>query len=182
MSRLSAWILKCLGWRVTGWDPMSLRKYVLIVIPHTSNWDFPLGVLIRSSLGWDIKFVAKDTLFRWPFGGLLRWMGGYPVDRTKSNNYVEAVAEIFEENPDFRLTIAPEGTRSKVEKLKSGFYYIAQKAQVPIILVAFDYGKKLVKIADPISPNISYEDLYVLMRKFYQDVTGKNPQLGYEFK
>ena len=108
-------------------------------------------------------------------------MGGYPVDRSKNNNYVDAVAKIFENNPDFRLTIAPEGTRSKVDKLKSGFYYIAQKAQVPIIMVAFDYGRKLVKIGDPVSPNISYDELLRIMKEFYAGVTGKNKEKGFDF-
>ena len=181
MSKISAWILRLFGWKIAGWDPLSLRQYVLIVLPHTSNWDFPLGLLVRSSLKWDIKFVAKDSLFRWPFGKILRWMGGYPVDRSKNNNYVDAVALIFETNQDFRLTIAPEGTRGKVEKLKSGFYYIARKAQVPIILVAFDYGKRIVKIADPITPNLTYEELTWRMKDFYRGVTGKNKELGFDF-
>ena len=182
MGSLSAWILKILGWKIQGWNPLLLRQYILIVIPHTSNWDFPLGLLTRSALSWHINFVGKDTLFRWPFGAILRWMGGYPVDRRKSNNYVDAVAEVFRNTPDFRLSIAPEGTRGKVEKLKSGFYYIAQKAQVPIILVAFDYGKKIVRIGEPISPNITYDELYVLMKQFYHGVTGKNKNLGFDFQ
>lgn len=181
MSGFNRWLLKFLGWKISGWDPLTIRKYVLIVIPHTSNWDFFLGLIARSSLQWDINFVAKDTLFRWPFGKILRWLGGYPVDRSATHNYVDAVARIFEHNDNFRLCIAPEGTRSKVDKLKTGFYYIAKKAEVPIILVAFDYGKKEIKIAPPLSSDMEYDELYQHMKVFYKDVRGKNPSEGYKF-
>lgn len=182
MSKISAWILRMLGWKIIGWDLNALKQYVLIVIPHTSNWDFPLGLLVRSSIRLDIRFVAKDSLFRWPFGALLRRMGGYPVDRSRSNNYVEAVADIFGHKPLFRLTIAPEGTRSRVEKLRSGFYYIAQKAGVPIILVAFDYSAREIKVHEPIDPSITYEELVAIMKDFYRGVKGKIPENGFQFE
>ncbi len=181
MSGFSRWLLNVIGWKIIGWDPLSLKKYVLIVIPHTSNWEFPLGLLVRNSLQWDIKFVAKDTLFRWPFGAVLKWLGGYPVDRSTKHNYVESVAKIFENNDGFRLCIAPEGTRSKVDKLKSGFYYIARKARVPIIMVAFDFLKKEIKIGDPITPELEYTEVYERMKEFYKGVQGKNPEFGFGF-
>ena len=181
MNRISAWILSILGWKIVGWDMNALKKYVLIVIPHTSNWDFPLGLLIRSSIRLRIHFVGKSSLFRWPFGGLFRRMGGYPVDRSKSHNYVDAVASIFKEKEEFRLTIAPEGTRKKVDRLKSGFYYIAQKAGVPIILVAFDHKTKEIRVNPPIDSSISWDTLYQIMKDFYKDTEGRIPENGFEF-
>lgn len=173
--------MKMLGWKIIGWNMNALKKYVLIVIPHTSNWDFPLGLLIRSSIKLKINFVGKDSLFRWPFGGLFRQMGGYPVDRSKSNNYVETVADIFSKKEVFRLTIAPEGTRKKVDKLKSGFYYIARKAEVPIILVAFDHRTKEIRVHPPIDSTISWDALQEEMKNFYKDVEGRIPAYGFKF-
>ncbi len=182
MSKVSAWILKFLGWKITGWDMNALQKYVLIVIPHTSNLDFPLGLLVRSSIHLKINFVGKSGLFRWPFGWIFRRLGGYPVDRSKSHNYVDAVAAIFKEKETFRLTIAPEGTRSKVDKLKTGFYYIARAAKVPIILVAFDHKTHEIRVNPPIDSNISYEELYQKMKEFFRGVEGRHPENDFVFE
>lgn len=179
LRKLSAWLLRALGWRVEGFNPRQLDKYIIIVIPHTSNWDFPLGLLVRSA--WrleEVKFLAKDSLFRPPFGRLFRWLGGYPVDRSRRNNYVDTVADIFRRHERFAITIAPEGTRSKVHRLRTGFYYIARKAEVPIVMAKFDFGKKVVTFSEPFRPTDDKEADFAFIRNFYKDARGKNPELG----
>ena len=123
--------MRLMGMRIEYPYPLP-DKCVIAVVPHTSNWDFPIGLCIRLLLDEKIHFVAKDSLFSWPFGGIFRKLGGVPVDRSKNNNFVQAVAQIFEQRKYFHLTVAPEGTRSKVDKLKSGFYYIAIEAKVSL--------------------------------------------------
>ncbi len=177
--KISAWLLHLWGWRVEGFNPRQLDKYIIIVIPHTSNWDFPLGLLVRHAWRLDeVKFLAKDSLFKPPFGWLFRWLGGYPVDRSRRNNYVDTVAGIFRRHDRFAITIAPEGTRSKVDRLRTGFYYIARKAKVPIIMVKFDFGKKVVSFSKPFWPTDDKDADFAAIRHFYKDARGKNPELG----
>ncbi len=165
-----------MGWKLEGTINPEVKKAVVIAAPHTSWHDFHTGVFTRRMLNIDINFVGKKELFTWPFGAYFRWMGGTPLDRTPGQNKVEAIAKIFKEKEVFRLALAPEGTRKKVATWKTGFYYIAQAANVPIIPVAFDYGTKTVKIGVPfyITDNIE-EDMKVL-RGFYKGVVGKKPE------
>ena len=113
----------------------------MIVVPHTSNWDFPVGVLARSALSLKISFIGKHTLFRPPHGWIFKALGGVAVDRRKNNKMVDQIAAIYRQREQFAVCLAPEGTRSKVSQLKSGFYYIALAAGVPIVLVKFELGK-----------------------------------------
>lgn len=176
LSAISKWILRCFGWKIEGHYPHELKKFVIIVIPHTSNWDFPLGVLVRSALKAKVNYVGKDVLFRPPFGWLFRWLGGYPVNRSKSSHFVDNVVDIFNKEEQFALTIAPEGTRRKVEKLKSGFYYIALGARVPIVMIKFDWGNRIVGICEPFYPTGNFEADMEIVKNFYRGVKGKNPQ------
>ena len=132
---------KLMGWSFNGQFP-AVKKCVTIVIPHTHWYDFPLGVIVRKVTGYQMHYIAKKSLFKPPFGWFFRWMGGIPVDRSKNHNMVDTIVEVFNSREIFRFTLAPEGTRKKVTELKTGFYYIAKKAQVPIVMVAFDYGKE----------------------------------------
>ncbi len=127
-----------------------------------------------------MHFVGKASLFRPPFGWYFRWMGGHPVDRSKSNNFVEAVAQIFDEQEEFRLALAPEGTRKKVEKLKTGFYYIAKTASVPIVLVAFDHARKEVKFSAPIHPTDDMEYDFLAIHSFFRGVKGRVPEYSFD--
>jgi 1-acyl-sn-glycerol-3-phosphate acyltransferase len=166
-------------WRIEGNFPFHLPKFVIAVAPHTSNWDFPIGIMVRSILRHaDLKFVGKSSLFRPPFGALFRWLGGFPVDRRKNTNFVDSVVEIFNREPEFRLTIAPEGTRKKVDKLKTGFYYIAVGAQVPIVLVQFDYANKRVFVADPFYPTGNAAEDIEHITDFFRGVRGFHPENG----
>ncbi len=118
------------------------KKYVLPVVTHTSNRDFPYGVYARAIIDEPINFVGKSSLFKWPLGPFLRWMGGTPVVRNSRSNFVQSVAKIFAEREEFRLCIAVEGTRAKVDHFKTGFYFIAKEAGVPLILCKFDFGNE----------------------------------------
>lgn len=160
-----------MGWKLTGTFP-KIDKCVVIVAPHTSNIDFFLGLLVRRVLNEEFNFVAKSSLFKWPFGWYFRKVGGMPVDRSKNNNYVEACADLIKKSKKIHLTLAPEGTRKKREKWKTGFYYIAQEAEVPIVLVAFDYGNKLIKVSDPHWPSGDIGKDFEFYQAFYGGAKG----------
>lgn len=162
-----------MGWKFYGSWPAGIKKAVVIVVPHTSWHDFYLGLLVRRILGVDIKFVAKKELFKPPFGWYFRWMGGTPLDRTAGQNKVDSIAALFRKKEEFRLAIAPEGTRKKVKDWKTGFYYIAKTADVPIVMIAFDFGKKRVKISKPMYATENKERDFEKIRAFYKEVTGK---------
>ncbi|WP_339611571.1 1-acyl-sn-glycerol-3-phosphate acyltransferase, partial [uncultured Planktosalinus sp.] len=142
---------------------------------HTSWHDFYIGAMVRKLLGDSINFIAKKELFVFPFGWYFKWMGGAPVDRLSNQHTVQQVAQLFKERDEFRLALAPEGTRKKVDHWKSGFYYIALEAQVPIVSVAFDYATKTVKINIPFYPDGNYENDLKKLQSFYRGVVGKVP-------
>ncbi len=175
MHQLARFIyFRLMKWKMAGSFP-DIDKCVVIVVPHTSWVDFAVGLLVRRVLDKEFHYVGKASLFKPPFGWYFRWMGGTPVDRSKSSDTVTAIAGIFDEKEEFRLALAPEGTRKKVDQWKTGFYYIAHTAGVPIVLVAFDYGKKQVKISEPQITSGNYEKDEPGFRKFYEGVVGKVP-------
>lgn len=162
---------KVLGWKLIGNFP-NIKKCVIIVVPHTHWIDFLLGLLIRKVLNIEINYIGKKSLFKAPHGWFFRWTGGTPVNRTKSENLVEAVINIFKERDVFRFALAPEGTRKKVSKLKTGFYFIAKGAQVPIVKVAFDFGRKQVVIDSEFYTTDNLESDFKKIEKFYEGVKG----------
>jgi 1-acyl-sn-glycerol-3-phosphate acyltransferase len=174
MRFLFKFIFNSLGWKIIGDAPRQLKKYIIIVAPHTSNWDFPLGVAVRSIMRFPSNYLGKQELFRPPFGWIFRKLGGYPVDRSKSSHLVDQVVEIFQKEPQFVLAIAPEGTRKNVTKWKTGFYHIAVKAQVPIMMVALDYANKKVIWAEPFQPSGVLETDVKIIDSFYKNIRGKN--------
>lgn len=178
-AKLARWILRILGFKLDMPPKPWPAQYVMPVIPHTSNWDFPLGLLVRVAMEENIIYAGKSSLFRWPYGGLFRWLGGYPVDRSKRTNFVDAVVDIFAEQEEFKLCIAPEGTRSKVEKLKTGFYYIAKGAGVPLMLCAFDYGKGCIRVDKPYFTTDDMEADFAYIYAFFGGVKGKNPEKSF---
>ncbi len=179
LSLLSRFILWLVGWKITGQYPHHLSKVVVAVAPHTSTWDFPLGVLVNSAGRCHANFVGKHTLFQGPFGFLFRWWGGIPVDRSTNHNFVSATVEAFHREKRFHLVIAPEGTRKKVTKFKTGFYHIARLAGVPICLCQFDFAKKEV-FFDPIlfyPTNDEAADLHFIW-EYFKGIRGGNPEKG----
>ena len=170
---------RIMGWRIEGHYPKEIPKFVIAVAPHTSSWDFPIGLMVRSILRDPyIRFVGKESLFRPPFGGIFRWLGGYPVDRSKRTNYVDSIIDIFRKEPIFHLTLAPEGTRKKVERIKTGFYYIAVGAKVPIVPIQFDFGTKCVRIADPFYPGENAESDLEKLTDYWRGIRGFHADQG----
>lgn len=166
------------GWKIEGQFPPGLKKFVVAIGPHTSNWDFIVGVAARSILRLQhAKFLGKSQLFKPPFGWFFRAIGGYPVERSKSSDMVEQVAAIIRRHDEFILAMAPEGTRRKVERLRTGFYYIAKAAGIPVIPVGFDFGKRAVIIGEPLYPGDVESDMNTLIH-FFAGVQGRNPGLG----
>ena len=170
---------KVFGWKVIGNFPADIKKYIVAVAPHTSSWDFPIGIATRSIMRMqNTKFLGKSQLFKPPFGWFFRALGGYPVERTTSHDMVEQVVNFFNDHDQFILGLAPEGTRKKVEKFKTGFYFIAKKANIPIIPCGFDFEKKAVIIGPPFYPSNDVEADFKNLYSFYRNIKGRNPELG----
>lgn len=170
---------KLLGWKVVGNVNMSrdtVKKAIIIAVPHTSWHDFYIGVLLRKVLNIKTNFIAKKELFVGPIGWYLKAIGGAPIDRQTKENKVEAIAKLFAQKEEFRMTLAPEGTRKKVDKWKTGFYYIAKEAKVPIIMFTLDFGKKENRISEPFYPTNDMEADFEFMHNFYKGVVGKKPE------
>ncbi len=179
MKRIAKFILyTILGWKIENEFPKHPKKYIVIAAPHTSWVDFPIAILTRMSLGTMVHFVGKNSLFKWPFGYFFRALGGTPVDRTKNNNLVDAIIDIFNNKEEFRLGLSPEGTRKKVETWKTGFYYIAKGANVPIVMATLDFENKKVKISVPYYTTDDKEADFRHFKDFYKNIKGKNPELS----
>lgn len=180
MIRLFWWsYLKVMGWNTDIVFPYGhLKKYVMIVGPHTSNWDFVYGLAYRSLLNLQhIGFFGKKELFTPPFGFVFRSLGGIPVDRKSSHNVVDQVSQMFIQHDRFCIALSPEGTRKKVAKLRTGFYHIASKAQVPIVMVGFDYSHKRIYFSFPFTPTVQQDDFDRIF-SFYSLIQGKYPEKG----
>ena len=172
-------MFRLLGWRIEDQRPKDLDRYIVVVAPHTSNWDFLIGLFTRSiaRMG-DVRYLAKRELFRPPFGAVFRWLGGYPVDRSQKNQLVDQVADLFRTVPGFKIAITPEGTRKRVDTWRTGFYHIAVKAKVPIILAAMDYGRKCVSFSPPFWPTGDVDADVERMKAQFRPVRGRNPEHG----
>ena len=168
-------VLRILGWQIEGTAP-TIAKYVLIGAPHTSNWDFIIALLAKGALDLRFRWIGKDTLFHWPFGGFMRWLGGIPVNRRSHNNFIDQMVEQFRTHDELVIVITPEGTRKRTESWKSGFYYIARGAQVPIVLGFVDYGRKRLGIGPAVMPSGDLELDLAPIRSFYADKSGKHPE------
>ena len=175
-SRLARWILTMLGWRV-DFEGFPTRQGVAIVYPHTSNWDFPIGMLAKWALGVPARFWGKDTLFKLPVvGAWMRWVGGIPIDRSSSRGVVGQMVHVFEEYKQndqlLWLGLAPEGTRSFTPGWRSGFYQLALGAQVPLALVKLDWGQRRFSVVDFYDLTGQVERDYAHMAQVFEGVKG----------
>lgn len=172
------------GWKIVGALPHQHKKMILVVAPHTSWKDILVGLATRLELKIDhAKFLGKKELFEGPFGKLFRNLGGIPVDRfgkqeDKKQGIVDQAVRLFNKNENFILGISPEGTRKRVEKLKTGFYHIAKNANIPIVLVGFDFKNKQVVLGDPIFVSDNEEADLKKIIAFFSTIEGANPELG----
>lgn len=162
------------GWRIGGQRPTE-RKYVMIAVPHTTNWDFPITIATLLCLRVKAYWFGKQEMFRFPFGGLMRWLGGIPVDRSRNRNMVSAMAEIFDQSDELVVIIPPEGSRSQVNCWKTGFYRIAEQAGVPVACGFLDYGRNTGGIGQLIKPSGDVAADLEKFREFYADIKGKYP-------
>ena len=160
-----------LGWKIVGEFPQ-IDKAIVIVAPHTSNWDFPIGLFTRYIKNEKIKFVGKKELFRWPFGYYFKAVGGIALDRTPGQSKTDAFAKLFKQYDKLKIQIAPEGTRSSVKEWKTGFYWIAVKAEVPIIPIAFDYATKTVTVFDTFHPTGKIEKDLPHIKRYFEHAVG----------
>jgi 1-acyl-sn-glycerol-3-phosphate acyltransferase len=167
-------ILRLIGWR-THVIPPPTSRYVVIGAPHTSNWDFGLMLLLMAAERIPIRFMGKDSLFKGPLGGLMHSLGGIPVNRKKSTNLVDQMAAKFDQEDELVIGISPEGTRNKTSHWRTGFYYIALKAQVPIVMAYMDYKKKICGIGPSLKPTGDIKIDFEKICDFYNGIVGKFP-------
>jgi len=176
---LASWIGRSLmtltGWKFEG-TPPDLSRLVLAVAPHTSNWDFFVGVMALWALDLRLSFFGKHTIFVWPVSAWLRSIGGIPVDRSSPHGFVGAVIDAFAGKEQMWFALAPEGTRKKVKHFKSGFLHIAAGAGVPVLLVYLDFTKRVIGFGPLLNPSLDVAADLAQVEAFYQTVHGCNPQ------
>jgi 1-acyl-sn-glycerol-3-phosphate acyltransferase len=166
--------LRARGWQVVGALPADTPKCVLIAAPHTSNWDLPYTLMLAFALRLNVYWMGKASLFRFPFGGVMRWLGGMAVDRTRSTNLVAAsAAAIIAADGPLQLVVPPEGTRGRTRHWKTGFYFIAQEARVPIVLAFIDYEKKQGGLGPLFVPTGDVDADMAVIKRFYAPIKGR---------
>jgi 1-acyl-sn-glycerol-3-phosphate acyltransferase len=172
---ISVGFLRLAGWKVHGSLAPECAKSVFIAAPHTSNWDLPYTLMVAFALRLNIYWMGKEQLFKPPFRGLMMWLGGIPVNRQSANNLVAASADaIVAADGPVQLIVPPEGTRSKARYWKTGFYYIAVGAKVPIVMAYMDYEKKISGLGPAFTPTGNIEADMVAIKAFYAPFKGKN--------
>ena len=177
LKAFSVGFLKLTGWTINGCLPPDGQRSVLIAAPHTSNWDLPYTLMVAFALNLNVRWMGKASIFRFPFGGIMRWLGGIAVDRSQSNNLVAASADnLRKASQAFQLVVPPEGTRSKTRYWKTGFYYIALGAQVPIVMAYMDYSRKASGLGPIFHPTGDIEKDMADIKAFYAPFKGKNAQ------
>lgn len=171
--------LKVSGWKIVNKPPV-IAKYVAIAAPHTSNWDFPIFIAAAGHLRINVSFLGKHSLFEGVFGWLFYWLGGIPVERTgnAASEVVDQVVQAFLQSDNLILGIAPEGTRSRVEKWKTGFYRIALAASVPIVPAYIDSKTRTIGFGEAFIPGGDMEADLAILKDFYADKQGINPENG----
>jgi len=175
MRQLAAIILRLVGWRTVYTVPPG-PKSVVIVYPHTSNWDFPIGMLFKMCHSVDLHWAGKDTLFFGPFRWFFGKLGGVPINRREATGMTRQLAEAYAQNPSFSICIAPEGTRSKSDHWKTGFYRLALSTGLPLGLGFIDYGSKSAGIAHWVTLSGNEEADLEMLRAYYAEKTGLYPE------
>lgn len=181
MKIISLFILKLFGWRLDDQSP-DIHRYVLINYPHTSNWDFVLGMLAMWGMKMPLNWVAKHSIFWGPFGPMFKAIGGVPLNRGQSTGFIQKNIELFEQREEFVLGLMPEGTRSKKDHVKSGFYHIAIGAKVPLALAYIDYKNKIIGVGKVIDLTGDIDVDFEVIKDFYQNVMACRPELASDLR
>ena len=163
------------GWKFEGTLP-DVPKFVMIIAPHTSNWDFIVGLWAYFALSFRASWLGKHTIFKWPLGPFMRWLGGIPVERSVSRDRVSETVHAFESSEQLLLILAPEGTRKYVAEWKTGFYHVANNAHVPIVPVAFDFRNHVIKIFEAFYTTGDAESDIDRLQDHYRGIVGKHPE------
>ncbi len=170
------WLLfQRMGWKLHITEELP-EKFIVCLAPHTSNWDFVIGQLFMRSQGLHINFLMKAEWFFWPLGPIFRRMGGIPVVRSKHTSMTDALAETARSSNTFRLCVTPEGTRSANPEWKRGFYFIAQKADIPILLFGADYERRLIECTKTLRPSGDVDEEMRQVKLYFKDYKGKKPE------
>jgi 1-acyl-sn-glycerol-3-phosphate acyltransferase len=165
-------LLRLFGWRVEGELP-NIPKCVAIAAPHTSNWDFFFIICAMFAIELRAHWIGKHTLFRWPWGSYMRFLGGTPINRTKTEGIVDQIAKTMNRHERYFLGLAPEGTRKRVKRWRTGFYHVARQAGVPILLIYLDYERKVVGIGPTFEPTGDIDRDMTEIREFYRGKVAK---------
>ena len=168
-------LYRLMGWSVELCEPLP-AKYIIALAPHTSNWDFVMGQLFSRAEGFRCQFLMKKEWFRGPLGRYFRHVGGIPVERSRHTSMTDQLAKIAMESDPFSLCITPEGTRKPTSEWKRGFYYIALKAQLPILLFGLDYAQRRIVFRKVVIPNGDVEQQMAEIKEYYKDFKGKYPE------
>ena len=174
MRGIGRFYLKLTGWKIEG-DVPNVSKPVIIAAPHSSNWDFVVGMAVILALGLRLYWMGKHTIFQTPLAPLMYWLGGVPVNRKASRGAVQQVTAEFQQRSQFLLAIAPEGTRKRVAEWKTGFYYIALEAQVPIMPATINYHRKAIQLCPILTPSGDIEADMPILKSYYSSEMGKKP-------
>lgn len=179
MKMLSKFFLcNLFGWKILGEFPKDVKKYVIIVVPHTSWVDFPIALSVKFITNLKVTFFGKASLFKKPYGWFFRAFGGIPIDRSTSSNTVDFIVNEFHKHDEFVFSLSPEGTRKKVEVWKTGFYHIAHNAKVPIVKVALDYEHKEIRIDSPFYTTENKDEDFKNLHAYFEGVLGRHPELS----
>lgn len=168
--------LRLIGWNTVDGRTDKDERFLMIIAPHTSNWDFINIYMVAVSLGIPGYWLGKHTLFKGPFGPIMKWLGGVPVVRSRSMNLVDQCIKAYDNDPKMMLAITPEGTRSRVKEWRTGFYHIAVGGKVPIAMAYLDYKRKEGGVWELFRPTGDIEKDLPRIRAFYRDITPKHPE------
>ncbi|BFT30486.1 lysophospholipid acyltransferase family protein [Alteromonas sp. D210916BOD_24] len=175
LARFAAWLLTKRGWKVEG-ELLNEKKTILAVAPHTSNWDFFIGLFVVFAFRLNVNFFGKHTIFKPPLGAIVRRLGGIPIERSKSHGVVTSIANQIKQQEHIILALAPEGTRSPIYPWKTGFMHIAREAEIPIQLIGLDYAKKALVLGPIIHKVTNIEEQMQTIYTFYGTVCAKYPK------
>ncbi|MEO0367277.1 MAG: 1-acyl-sn-glycerol-3-phosphate acyltransferase [Pseudomonadota bacterium] len=172
-------IFRVLGWKMIG-TPPQLKKYLFVALPHTSNWDFVIGWMVSVALGLNLRIFVKDVFFVWPINHVCHWLGLLPVNRRESTNFTESVAEIFASADELHALITPEGTRAFQPNLKSGYYHLAKKAGIKIVVAGPHFGDKTFTFTEPRDPLPTFEEDAAQVIEFCRSQQGYYPDRTFQ--